>query len=385
MAAADCEVSSRLARRLRMSESVVDALGHAFERWDGKGLPGIVAGGAIPLAARITGLTHTIATGMQRGQPIDVRRMVRRRSGTDFDPAIADAFLQQAGDLLAEVSQATVWDVALGAEPVPQPWLPIGRIDEIVEAFADFADLQSPYTLGHSHAVARLASACAAGLGMSPEDVACQRRAGLLHHLGRVSVATGVWCKPGPLNHSEWERVRLYTYNTERIVGSAAALQGIAPLAGAVQERLDGSGYHRGLPAAVIATPSRVLAAADVYQSMTEQRPHRPALSGDDAARAMNAEVTAGRLDREVVAAVLEAKGYHGTAVRISWPVGLTDREIEVLRLMAQARPNKEIATRLFISEETVKNHVKHIYEKIGLATRAGAALFAIENDLLRV
>jgi DNA-binding NarL/FixJ family response regulator len=178
--------------------------------------------------------------------------------------------------------------------------------------------------------------------------------------------------------------VRLYPYHTERIVGRPAAFEGLAPLAGAVQERLDGSGYHRGVPAAVITTAARVLAAADVYQSMTEERPHRPALEAAAAARELTAEVEVGRLDREAVGAVLAAAGHPAKRPRTTWPAGLTEREVDVLRLVAAAQPNKEIASVLFISDETVKNHVRHIYEKIGRSTRAGAALFAMENDLIR-
>ncbi len=210
------------------------------------------------------------------------------------------------------------------------------------------------------------------------------RRAALLHHLGRVSVANGIWDKPGRLNAGEWERVRLYPYHSERIAARSAVLRPLAPLAGSVQERLDGSGYHRGLPAAVLSTEARLLAAADAYQAMTEERPHRPVLPPQAAAQELQAEVQAGRLDHEAVNAVLESAG-HGRSTRgPTWPAGLTEREVDVLRRVAQAKPNKAIARELVISEETVRNHVRHIYEKIGVSSRAGAALFAMENDLIR-
>lgn len=384
MASADCEVSSRLAERLGLSRGVVKGLGFVFERWDGTGIPDGVRGENIPVTACVVSLTHTLVTRLQRGEPLDAKALVARRAGTDFSPDVAAAFMRRADDLLESISSESVWDQVLEAEPDSRPWLPATRLDEMATAFADFTDLKSPFTLGHSHGVARLAESAAREMSMDEREIVRLRRAALLHHLGRVGVANGIWDKPGRLSGGEWERVRLYPYHTERIVGRAAAFDGLAPLAGSAQERLDGSGYHRGLPAAVIPTAVRLLAAADVYQAMTEERPHRPALSADQAARELTAEVDAGRLDRESVGAVLAAAGHPTRQTRTSWPAGLTDREVEVLRLVAAARSNKEIAGRLFISDETVKNHVRHVYEKIGRSTRAGAALFAIENDLVR-
>ena len=221
-------------------------------------------------------------------------------------------------------------------------------------------------------------------MGLEDVEVHSLRRAALLHHLGRVAIANGIWDKRGRLNASEWERVRLYPYHTERIVSRLRALRPLATLAASVQERLDGSGYHRGVPATLLSIEARVLAAADAYQAMTEDRPHRPALVPEVAARELRAEVDAGRLDREAVNAVLECAGHGKVSAGRNWPAGLTDREVEVLRQVAQAKPNKAIAQALVISDETVRNHVRHIYEKIGVSSRAGAALFAMEHDLIR-
>ena len=89
-----------------------------------------------------------------------------------------------------------------------------------------------------------------------------------------------------------------------------------------------------------------------------------------------------GRLDREAVAAVAAAAG-QVRPKRAEWPAELTGREVEVLRLVSQARTTREIASSLFISESTARHHIEHIYDKIGVSSRAGAALFAVENDLI--
>ena len=159
----------------------------------------------------------------------------------------------------------------------------------------------------------------------------------------------------------------------------------LAPLAAiAVQhrERLDGSGYPRGLPGSAISSPARILGAADAYQAMREPRPHRPARPPDEAAAELRADAKAGRLDGEAVEAVLSAAG-HRISRRRDGPFGLTAREVDVLRLLAVGMSNKEIAQRLVITPKTVGNHVEHIYRKIGVSTRAGASLFAMQHGLL--
>jgi DNA-binding NarL/FixJ family response regulator len=152
-------------------------------------------------------------------------------------------------------------------------------------------------------------------------------------------------------------------------------------------ERLDGSGYHRALPAASIPLPARLLAAAEAYQSMVEERPWRPALTAPDAARELSRDAEEGRLDRHASEAVLEAAGRPRARRRHvrGWPAGLTDREVDVLRMLARGRSNKEIARELHVSVGTVHTHVINLYGKIEVNTRAGAALFALEHDLIQL
>jgi HD-GYP domain-containing protein (c-di-GMP phosphodiesterase class II) len=379
---AHCDASARLAEQLGMSAGVIGGLNDIFERWDGKGVPRGLGGEAISVAARITGFSHTVVLHVWRKGAKAAREMVRQRAGGEFDPTLAAAFLQSSKQLLEPVAAESVWDAVLDAEPASRPWLPVSQLDRVAIAFASFSDLKSPFFLGHSRGVAELAEVCARNLALSDDEVLALRLAAMLHDLGRVSVSNGIWEKPGALTAGEWERVRLYPYHTERTIGRMAILRPLAALAGSVQERLDGSGYHRGVPAAVLSTSARLLAAADAYQAMTEERSYRPALSPQAAARELHTEVEAGRLDHEAVNAVREFAGHR--KAKLDWPAGLTDREVDVLRRVAQAKRNKVIAAELVISQETVRNHVRHVYEKIGVSSRAGAALFAMEHDLIR-
>lgn len=199
---------------------------------------------------------------------------------------------------------------------------------------------------------------------------------------GRLGVSNAIWDKRGPLTAGEWERVQLQPHLTDRMLHRSAFLAPVGRIAAQFRERLDGSGYPRGMSGGAITRPARILAAADAYQAMREPRPHRPALPAADAARELRAEVRAGRMDGDAVAAVLDAAG-HRVPRRGEGPAGLTAREITVLRLMAQGLPTKEIAARLVITPKTADNHIQNIYTKIGATNRTMASLFAIRNGLL--
>jgi HD-GYP domain-containing protein (c-di-GMP phosphodiesterase class II) len=259
-----------------------------------------------------------------------------------------------------------------------------GGLDAVCRAFGDAVDLKSPFHHGHSAGVAELAAAAAQRLELDAWEVAALRRAGFLHDLGRAAVPNGIWERPGALTSSDWERVRLHAYHGERVLSQCGPLAALAPLVGMHHERLDGSGYHRQAKAAAIPTAARVLAAADAYQAMTQPRPHRPALTAQTAAAELTAEAAAGRLSSDAVGAVLEATGQPAPQVRGPVAGGLTARQIEVLRLVAQGLSNPQIAARLVVSRRTAERHVQDIYARIGVSSRAAAALFAMEHDLLR-
>jgi HD-GYP domain-containing protein (c-di-GMP phosphodiesterase class II) len=217
---------------------------------------------------------------------------------------------------------------------------------------------------------------------MAEDEAGTLGRAALAHDFGRMGVSNAIWDKPGPLGAGEWERVRFHPYITERMLRQSPALAPLGAIAVQHRERLDGSGYPRGLAGNAISRAARVLGAADAYRAMREPRPYRAALTADAAARELRADVHAGRLDADAVEVVLSAAG-HRASRRREGVAGLTAREVEVLRLVARGLSNKEVGQLLVISPKTAGNHVEHIYAKIGASNRAGASLFAMRNGLL--
>lgn len=381
------EVAAILSRRLGASPRVTEALSHAYGRWDGKVFTSLPSAEGLSATARLVHLVHVAQIYHQAGGAKVADAVVRQRSGTEFDPELARLWLQNSNDLLRTASSDSVWDRALDAEPEPHRRVGPSHLDDISGALADFVDLSSPFTHGHSQHVARLAEAAALNAGLAAEDVATIRRAAQVHDLGMLSVPNRVWIKRGPLNQSEWERVRLHPYHTQRILSLAAPLRASATVAGLHHERLDGSGYHVGLPANALPFAARLLAVAEMYQSMSEDRAWRPALKPDAAARQMRDEVAARHLDHRAVEAVLLAAGQPPQKGRSSpvWPAGLTDREVDVLRAITRGLGNKQIARELHVSQATVHTHVINLYGKIDAKTRAGATLFALEHDLIQV
>jgi HD-GYP domain-containing protein (c-di-GMP phosphodiesterase class II) len=382
MESTHCVIAGMFAMRLGLGPQVSDGLQHVFERWDGGGSPAGIAGEEIALSARIVVVADMVESFRRLGGVAAAIDAARGRAGGQLDPALAGHVCDHADRLLGGLDEAATWDAVIAAEPTLARRMSGVELDEALAAIADFADLKSPYTTGHSRGVAALAEAAALRAGLGEATAAELRRAGLLHDVGRLGVPNTIWDKPGPLSEAEMERVRMHPYLTQRTFSRSPRLAALAEVAAAHHERLDGSGYPRGLTGATLSPEARILAAADAYQAMSELRPHRPARSPEDAARELRDEVRSGRLDADAVDAVLGAAG-HRVARRREGPAGLTQREVEVLVLVARGLSNKAIAAELVVSPKTVGHHIEHIYRKIGSSTRAAASLFAMQNGLL--
>jgi HD-GYP domain-containing protein (c-di-GMP phosphodiesterase class II)/DNA-binding CsgD family transcriptional regulator len=382
MVAGHAAIARALAERLGLPAAVPEAVVASYEQWDGKGWPGSLAKDSIPLAARLSQFAEFVEVAHRIGGIDAALGLAKRRAGSQFDPSLAETLRADPEAILGGLDSTHTWSAVIEAEPALRVTLSEDAFDRTLLSIADFVDLKSPYTLGHARAVAELAAATACRLGLPEDETRLLRRAALVHDLGRLGVSNAIWDKAGPLGAGEWERVRLHPYLTERMLHQSPALAPLGAIAVQHRERLDGSGYPKGLSAGAITPEARILGAVDAYQSMREPRPHRPALTAEEAAAELQGDARGGKLDTEVVAAVLAAGG-HEVGRRRDWPAGLTTREVDVLRLVARGLSSKQIATQLVITPKTARNHIEHIYTKIDASSRVGASLFATEHGLL--
>jgi len=379
---ASCEVASMLAERLGISSEASGQLAFMTERWDGKGVLGRAARDAIPLPVRVVQAARDTCLQASIGGPDHATRSLRERAGGGFDPEIAHCLADHADTILAEVNRpGSVMTEVLSSEPGPRLSLAPAAVDRALAALGNFADLVSPWLAGHSEGVARLAAAAARECGLGSDDARMLLRAGHVHDVGRVAVHPAVWGKSDPLTADEWEQVRLHPYHSERVLAASDSFAPLAPLASCHHERLDGTGYHRGMRGGMLTPAARLLGAADAFHTLTEPRPHRAAMRPARVAERLADDAEDGKQDPDAVAAVIAAADEQVPA--IERPSGLTDREAQVVGLVARGLQTKEIAKALGMAVKTADNHIQRAYAKLGVSSRAAATLVAMEQGLV--
>lgn len=385
-----CEAARILSERMGLDAETCRGVLHNNERWDGKGTPHGLAGEAITRPARAMHIGKLVAHFFVESGLAVALEIVAKRAGKEFDPALVAVLKSHTPEIFRDIAGGNIRDLVLAEEPGPCLRVDATALGTAFAALADFADFKTPHMLGHSRRVAEVAGAAGKLCGLPPADVAQLRHAGFIHDIGRVGVQAALWTKNGNLSAGERERVRLHTYLTERVFADSPVLKPIGALGAQHHERLDGSGYHRGVAGPALGASARILAAANAWCALTETRPHRPTHTEAEAAKVLGNEAKAGVYDTRAVDAVLASCGQKAggrpggrPGGRQSAAVALSDREMEVLRLVARQHSNKAIGKTLGISPKTVERHITHVYDKLGVISRAGATLHAAENGWL--
>jgi HD-GYP domain-containing protein (c-di-GMP phosphodiesterase class II) len=380
-----CEVAQRIAERIGLADEIRENLGQLYERWDGRGLPRGLSGNAVKLPVRLVTLAQD-AIALSEAHGFDIMKtMIAKRAGGAYEPELAALFAAHAEQLLAGLDGPVDRAAILALEPVPHSMLDETACEQAYLAIADMIDMRMPFTFGHSRAVAALVDAAGKHMALPAADIRDARWAAYTHDIGELAVPVSTWMRAGPLTERETDASQLHPYHGERALASLGSDgKAVAALVLRHHERLDGSGYHRNARGPDLSPGARILAAAEAFQTAREARPYRAASTDTAAAAKLRSAVRDGTLCPDAVEAVLASAGQPARRAMGERLAGLTAREIEVLRLIAGGLTAKEAARQLEIAPKTADNHIQSLYSKIGVTTRAGAALYALEHGLVQ-
>ncbi len=391
-----CELSRALVPAFGVGTQVVRALEHVYERWDGQGIPAGRRGDELALETRILHVAEQAVLADAEGGVSAAETDLRRRAGGHLDPRVAAAAGAGLRDLLAACDGPDLLQEVTDREPPPRRTVEASDVPRLCSVLGLVADLKSLHLLGHSQHVAELAADAAVLGDLAAVEVERVRRAGLLHNLGAAVVPSSVLdARPETTGTAGREWLRLQSHWTCRILQRCPSLAGLEMLsrtaaahhASYADARYVSWKRPAELPAVSALTPGQaVLEAAEAFAASTEPRPGRPAMSTTQAAAQLRSAAVAGLLrseELELVAAAALHKPVRRRRGDVPDGPGLTEREVEVLRLTAQGLSNREIAGRLRISDRTVGHHLAHVYDKTGRRTRAGVAVWAVERGLL--
>jgi HD-GYP domain-containing protein (c-di-GMP phosphodiesterase class II) len=373
------EVGSRIASRMGLSEATQLGLYHICESWSGKG-PHKIKGEDIPLTGRLVNVAMILEVFSSEKGVHAARDAANSRRGKTFDPVVAGAAIELCDDdaFWDAMREEEVWSSVLDLEPGPPRFVNEAQLDDFALALADIVDLKAATASVHSRETADIADRLARRLRLADHEITLTRRAARVHDVGMVAVPTFLMESGIRWSETEFEKYRLHPYYTERILARSEVLRPIGEVAASHHENVDGSGYHRSLAGTQLSLPSRIVATASAYIEALEGMSR-------DAEKALATIKERRRLDPDCLAALsAEVTGESAPGQpRRSWPAGLTEREVEVLRLIASGNNLKETAAQLVISDHTARHHLESIYGKAGVSSRAGVTLFAVENGLL--
>ncbi|WP_240648316.1 HD domain-containing phosphohydrolase [Pararobbsia silviterrae] len=382
-----CEVSGEVARLLGLGDTTQATLRHIFENWDGTGLPDRLAGQAVPQTVFAVALAGDLET-LTRVYGVEQALVaIAQRADIRYPSAFVRIAAREASHWVAMLDEEDDGAAHRGASSDRFDTLTTPAMDRStpIEWISEVIDLKLPWMTGFSRAVAQTAADCADRFSLDAQTRARLHCAGLIHGIGRSAIPNAVWNVPTRLSSSAWEKVRLVPYWTARAGNQTGQLADAALLASYAYERLDGSGYFRGVARDALSTEARILSACVAWVALRSTRPWREAMSADQAARVLRDEAARGRFDIEAVEALVAAK----PIVRRTPDAGaqaatrLSAREIDVLRSISKGASNKEVARELDLSPSTIRTHVENVFRKLECSTRAAATLKAAAMGVL--
>ena len=276
-----CERGATMARIMGLSEGTAHGISGLDEHWNGGGNPDGLRGESIPMASRIMLLAQTLDVFFTTSGPEQALQVIQQRSGKWFAPGVvrAASALAKRGTLWSGLNTEDPLSLALTLEPGKR-MLSEGEVslDAVCQAFAQIVDAKSPFTYNHSNGVANASIAIARKLDLPPARVLFIRHAALLHDLGKMAVSNSILEKAGKPDEAEWQALRAHPARTWDILRCITGFQELTEVAASHHEKLNGTGYHRGLTGEQMSVEARILVVADIFDALSAKRPYRDAL-----------------------------------------------------------------------------------------------------------
>lgn len=311
-----CVRGASIMRKLGMHELAAEAVQYAEERWDGGGIPDHLHGEEIPLLSRVCAVARFLDSVASLRGAEQAMYVMAGYSGKWFDRGLVRVAesLQDRGELWKDCfwgeKQEETRRAVRDLDPGRLEYREAAEIDRVCEAFADVVDAKSHFTFSHSIGVAEAARGIAERVGLRADRVQLVRRAALLHDIGKLSVSNRILDKVGGLNAQEWRAVRRHPGYTQRILAHVEPFREIALIAGQHHEKLDGSGYPNRMMGRDLSIEARIVAVADIYGALSEDRPYRAGLEFEQIVPIMK-ELAPKKLDRDCVEALVDVVASH--------------------------------------------------------------------------
>ena len=264
--------------------------------------------GPVPLASHILAVADTVDRSVRRDVPVlhqtkgIIERIVRAR-GQQFCPDCVEVFreVSQAPAFWLNATSKRIYAILGQEADWPTLFIDEAAVEGIAQVFGRLVDCLSPWTGTHSAGVAAAAVALAERLNLSPREQVLMRAAGYLHDLGKVTVPSGILDKHAKLTEQEWAILQGHSYHTFRILDTIGGMPQISEWAAFHHERLDGKGYPFGHQAEDLTLGARIMAVADTFTAISEDRPYRKGMDNDEALRVLMKLAGSRGLDGQIV------------------------------------------------------------------------------------
>jgi HD-GYP domain-containing protein (c-di-GMP phosphodiesterase class II) len=308
------EKGYQLLKNSRLFGAVAEVIRHHHAPYAG-GSPCGIRGEAIPILSRILILAGSVDVLQAQHHRQDmhetiprISRRVEEAAGSFLDPTVVTAFLKVSrheGFWLDILTSA--YHTQFIRELNFNGKVPFASEDmlHIAGIFASLVDSGSRFTYHHSHNVAAVAGFLAASRGLSEARVRLYKLAGLLHDLGKLAVPNEILEKPGRLDRRECFTVKRHPYFTLRILQRVEGFGSVAEWAGNHHEMPNGCGYPFGIGGKALSMGARIIAVADVYSALNENRPYRSRLDEAEVSAILQEKAKTGELDAGIVADLL--------------------------------------------------------------------------------